>query len=84
LQNYIIFLLLYQRFIIISDATTNHPATIITDRARGGRGKSYNNYCDKRRDHNIFRNKTYSNNRGGLYKHRNSRKNNRGNYSGSS
>jgi hypothetical protein len=84
LQNYIIFLLLYQKSIITSDITTNPPAAVIADRARGGRGRGCSNYRGRGKSYSIFRNRTYSNNRGGLYKHRNSRKNNKGDYSGSS
>jgi hypothetical protein len=84
LQNYIIFLLLYQKSIIISNITTNLPAAIIIDKARGGRGRSHNNYRDRGRNYNRFRNRTYSNNQGGLYRYRNSRKNSRRDYSGSS
>jgi hypothetical protein len=62
LQNYIRFLLLYQRSTITSDATTNPPAAIIVDRARGGRGRGRNNYRGRRRNYNRFRNRTYSNN----------------------
>jgi hypothetical protein len=84
LQNYIIFLLLYQKSIIISNITTNPPAAIIADRARGSRGRGRNNYCNKGRSRGGFRNRTYSNNQGGLYRCRNSRKNSRGDYLGSS
>jgi hypothetical protein len=84
LQNYIIFLLLYQKFTIISNTTTNPPAAAITDRARGGRGRGRSNYCGKKKSCNRFRNKTYNNNQGGPCKYRNSRKNNRRDYSGGS
>jgi hypothetical protein len=49
LQNCIIFLLLYQKFIIISDVTTNPPATVIVDRARGSRGRGRGNYHSKKK-----------------------------------
>jgi hypothetical protein len=84
LQNCIIFLLLYQRSTTTSDATTNPPAAIIAERARGGRGKGYSNYCGRGRGRNIFRNRTYSNNQGGLHRCRNSRRNSKEDYSGSS
>jgi hypothetical protein len=47
LQNYIIFLLLYQKFITISNTTTNPPAIIVTDKAKRGRGRGYSNYRGK-------------------------------------
>jgi hypothetical protein len=84
LQNYIIFLLLYQRSTTISNVTTNPPAAVVADRAKGSRGRSYSNYRDRGKSYNIFRNRTYSNNQGGLYKHINSRRNSKGDYSGGS
>jgi hypothetical protein len=84
LQNYIIFLLLYQKSIITFDAITNLPAAAVADRARRGRSRGRSNYCGRRRGRGIFRNRTYSNNRGGPYRRRNSRRNSKRNYSGSS
>jgi hypothetical protein len=84
LQNYIIFLSLYHRFTTISNATTNPPTAIIADKTRGNKGRSYSNYCGRRKNYSIFRNRIYNNNQGGLYKYKNSRKNSRGDYSGSS
>jgi hypothetical protein len=82
LQNYIIFLLLYQKSIIISDITTNPPAAIIADRARGGRGRGRSNYRSRGRGCSRFRNRTY---RGGSRERGNSRgKGGRRDYSGSS
>jgi hypothetical protein len=62
LQNYIILLLLYQRSTITSDTITSPPAVIVADRARGSRGRNYNNYRGKRKGYDRFRNRTYSNN----------------------
>jgi hypothetical protein len=84
LQNYIIFLLLYQRFIITSNAITNPPTVIVADKARGNKSRSRSNYRNKRKNYNRFGNRTYNNNRGGLYKYRNFRKNNREDYLGGS
>jgi hypothetical protein len=84
LQNYIILLLLYQRFTITSDATTNPPAAVVADRARGGRGRGRSNYRDRRKGRSAFRNRTYNNNRGGPRGYRNSRKSSRKDYSKSS
>jgi hypothetical protein len=84
LQNCIILLLLYQKFTTIFDATTNPPAVVIADRTKGGRGRGRSNYRGRKKGRSAFRNRTYSNNRGGPYKHRNSRRNSRGDYSGSS
>jgi hypothetical protein len=81
LQNCIIFLLLYQKFTITSDITTNTPATAIIDRARGSRGRGRSNYRGRGKGRGGFRNRIYSNNQGGPHKRRNSRKNSRGNYS---
>jgi hypothetical protein len=81
LQNCIIFLLLYQRSTTTSNATTNPPAAIVTDRARGNRGRSRGNYYSRRKGYSRFRNRIYNNNQGGPYKRRNSRRNGRGNYS---
>jgi hypothetical protein len=84
LLNYIIFLLLYQRSIINSDITTNPPAAAVTDKARGGRGRGRSNYCGRGKGYDRFRNRTYNNSRGGLYRRRNSRKNSKGDYLGGS
>jgi hypothetical protein len=84
LQNYIIFLSLYQRSTIISNTTTNPPAAIVADRARGSRGRGRSNYRGRGKGYSIFRNRTYNNNRGGLHRHRNSRKNSKRDYSRSS
>jgi hypothetical protein len=84
LQNYIIFLLLYQKSTITSNATTNLPAVIIIDKARGGRGRGYSNYRSRGRGCSRFRNRIYNNNRGGPYEYKNSRKSSRGDYSGGS
>jgi hypothetical protein len=84
LQNYIIFLLLYQKSIIISNKKTNPPTIIIIDRARGGRGRGRNNYRSRGKNNSRFRNRIYNNNQGGLYGYRNSRKNNKEDYSGGS
>jgi hypothetical protein len=80
LQNYIILLLLYQKSTTISDIITNPSAAIVTDRARGGRGRGRSNYRSKSRNRDGFRNKIYNNNRGGPYRRRNSRKNGRKDY----
>jgi hypothetical protein len=84
LQNCIIFLSLYQRSTTTSDATTNPPAAAVADRARGGRGRGRGNYRGKGRGCGGFRNRIYSNNRGGPYRRGNSRKNSREDYSGGS
>jgi hypothetical protein len=79
LQNYIIFLLLYQRSTITSNATA-----IVADKARGGRGRGRSNYRSKRKGCGRFRNRTYSNYRGGPRGYKNSKKSSRENYSGGS
>jgi hypothetical protein len=84
LQNYIIFLLLYQKSIITSDAITNPPAAVVADKARGRRSRGRSNYRSRGRGRDIFRNRTYNNNQGGLYEHKNSRRNSRRNYLGNS
>jgi hypothetical protein len=84
LQNYIIFLLLYQKSTTTSDATTNPLATVVADGARGGRGRGRSNYRGRRKSYSIFRNRTYSNNQGGPRGYRNSRRNSKGDYLGSS
>jgi hypothetical protein len=81
LQNCIILLLLYQKSTTISDTTTNPPAAIVVDKVIGGRGRGCSNYRSRRRNRDGFRNKIYSNNRGRLYRRRNSRKNSKKNYS---
>jgi hypothetical protein len=84
LQNYIIFLLLYQRSTTTSNVITNPPAAIITNGARGGRGRGCSNYCSRRKDRSRFRNRTYNNNRGGPHRYINSRQSGKRDYSGGS